>query len=131
MLTISRACPIPRGVRNTTAQGSGFVIAIDDERDILTSAHVAAGGMTVEVALPSDNYAVRYNASVVGRAPNGEDIALLALNDATVSASLIPLEFGDSKKLILDIHRCHGPSVRSTGCCDIGRSLRSLGVTGI
>ena len=95
----SVALVLPRGVRNTTAQGSGFVIAIDDERYILTSAHVAAGGMTVEVALPSDNYAVRYNASVVGRAPNGEDIALLALNDATVSASLIPLKFGDSNKL--------------------------------
>lgn len=95
----SVALVIPRGVRNTTAQGSGFVIAIDDERYILTSAHVAAGGMTVEVALPSDNYALRYNASVIGRAPNGEDIALLALNDATVATSLIPLEFGDSNVL--------------------------------
>jgi S1-C subfamily serine protease len=76
----SVALVLPRGVRNITTQGSGFVIAVNnDERYILTSAHVAAGGMTVEVALPSDNYAVRYNASVIGRAPNGEDIALLVL----------------------------------------------------
>ena len=51
------------------------------------------------MALPCDNYAVRYNASVIGRAPNGEDIALLVLHDTTVATSLIPLEFGDSNIL--------------------------------
>ena len=94
----SVALIMPRGVRNTTAQGSGFVVSVDGDNYILTSAHVASGGTTVEVALPADNYAVRYNASVVGRAL-GEDLAVLALDDAVVASGLAPLEFGDSGAL--------------------------------
>ncbi len=58
------------GVRNTTAQGCGFVIAVDGDNYILTSAHVVAGGMTV-----------------------------LAFDDDGVAAGLTPLEFGDSGAL--------------------------------
>ncbi len=94
----SVALVMPRGVRNTTAQGSGFVVSVDGDRYILTSAHVAAGGTTVEVSLPADNFAVRHSASVVGRAP-GEDLAVLALDDAGVASGLAPLEFGDSEAL--------------------------------
>lgn len=95
----SVALIMPRGVRNTSAQGSGFVVAVNGTRYILTSAHVAAGGMTVEVAFPADGFTKRHNASVVGRAPGGEDLALLALNDAKVVESLAPLDFGDSGSL--------------------------------
>ena len=95
----SVALIMPRGVRNTSAQGSGFVVAVNGTRYILTSAHVAAGGMTVEVAYPADGFTKRHNASVVGRAPGGEDLALLALNDAKVVESLAPLDFGDSGSL--------------------------------
>jgi S1-C subfamily serine protease len=94
----SVALVVPRGVRNTTAQGSGFVISVDGDRYVLTSAHVAPGGMTMEVALAADGFAVRHNASVVGRAP-GEDLAVLALDDDVVAAGLTPLEFGDSGAL--------------------------------
>ena len=38
----SVALIMPRGVRNTSAQGSGFVVAVNGTRYILTSAHVAA-----------------------------------------------------------------------------------------
>ena len=94
----SVALIMPRGVRNTSAQGSGFVVAVNGTRYILTSAHVAAGGMTVEVAFPADGF-TKHNASVVGRAPDGEDLALLALHDAKVVESLAPLDFGDSGSL--------------------------------
>ena len=89
---------VPRGVRNTTSRGSGFVVSVDGDRYVLTSAHVAAGGTTVEVALPADDFAVMHSASVVGRAP-GLDLAVLALDDAGVASGLSPLEFGDSGAL--------------------------------
>ncbi|KAL3761909.1 hypothetical protein ACHAW5_006138 [Stephanodiscus triporus] len=91
----SVALVLPRGVRNTTAQGSGFVVAIGGDNYILTSAHVAAGGTTVGVALPADGFAARHGAHVVGRAPGGEDLAILSLDDAEVAGGLTPLEFGD------------------------------------
>jgi hypothetical protein len=58
------------GVRNTTAQGCGFIIAIDGDNYILTSAHVVAGGMTV-----------------------------LEFDNDGVAAGLTPLEFGNSGAL--------------------------------
>jgi hypothetical protein len=58
------------GMRNTTAQGSGFVIAVDGDNYILKSMHILAGGMTV-----------------------------LAFDDNWVAAGLTPLEFGDSDAL--------------------------------
>lgn len=93
----SVALIMPRGVRNSTAQGSGFAVAVHNVSYILTSAHVAAGGMSVEVALPGDGFKERYNATVVGRAPGGEDIALLSLPDDAPPLPL--LDFGDSNAL--------------------------------
>lgn len=92
---------VPRGVRNTTAQGSGFVVDVDGGLHILTSAHVAAGGMSVEVALPQDGYAARHNATVLGRAPGREDLALLKLDANTPIEGLPALTLGNSDALRL------------------------------
>lgn len=91
---------VPKGVRNTTAQGSGFVVRSGDANYILTSAHVAAGGMSVEVGFPADSYTERHNATVVGRAPGGEDLALLEL-DGNKAIELPALTLGDSDALRL------------------------------
>ena len=91
---------LPRGVRNTTAQGSGFAVAVDETTMLLTSAHVAAGGMSVQVSLPGDNFSTIHNATVYGRAPGGEDLALLEL-EPTVAAQLTPMELGDADALRL------------------------------
>ena len=91
---------VPRGVRNTSSQGSGFVVDVGGMAHVLTSAHVAAGGMTVEVAFSTDGWNQRHNATVVGRAPGGEDLALLKL-DAGKSINLPALVVGDSDALRL------------------------------
>jgi S1-C subfamily serine protease len=91
---------VPKGVRNTTAQGSGFVVNALGVPRILTSAHVAAGGMTVEVAFSKDGYTERHNATVVGRAPGGEDLALLDL-DGGKAIDCPALTLGDSDALRL------------------------------
>ena len=67
---------------------------------ILTSAHVAAGGMSVEVAFSKDGYTERHNATVVGRAPGGEDLALLDL-DGGKAIDCPALTLGDSDALRL------------------------------
>jgi len=52
------------------------------------------------VALPSDGFEERINATVVGRAPAGEDLALLKLSGGR-DADLMPLKFGDPDALRL------------------------------
>jgi len=89
---------IPRGVRNITAQGSGFAVEVNGRTLLLTNAHVASGGSSVEVALPADDFVERHSATVIGRAPAGEDLALLRLDEA-VAARLSPLTLGDSDAL--------------------------------
>ena len=86
---------LPKGVRNTTSQGTGFVVECEGRCYILTSAHVAAGGMRVEVSLADDNYAKVYNATVVDRAPGGEDLALLELDSREKILTLPPLQLDD------------------------------------
>ena len=96
----SLALVLPRGVRNTTAQGSAFCIEVEGDKYLLTSAHVAAGGMSLAVALPSDGFRKKYPVQVVGRAsPRGPlDLALLRLPEG---CDLPPLAFADSDALVV------------------------------
>ena len=99
--TPSLALVLPTGVRNQTAQGSAFCIeTADGERFLMTSAHVAAGGMSLAVALPSDGFRKKYPVDVVGRAsPRGPlDLALLSL---PAGCDLPPLAFADSDALVV------------------------------
>jgi putative serine protease PepD len=95
----SVALVIPRGLRNSTHQGSGFAVEVGGALLLVTSAHVASGGMKVDVALASDGFIERHSATVVGRAPHGEDLALLQL-DEVVASRLTPLVLGDSDALL-------------------------------
>eukprot|EP00965_Chrysotila_dentata_P207051 6183898-Pleurochrysis_carterae.AAC.5 len=76
----SVALVLPVGVRNSTAQGSGFAISHDGKSYLLTSAHVAAGGFKISVSLPQDDFVTKYEAELVGRAADSRiDLALLKL----------------------------------------------------
>jgi S1-C subfamily serine protease len=73
-VTPSVALLTPRGVRNSSAQGSAFAVSTGGRTLLLTNAHVAAGGASLEVRLPADDFATPLRATVVGRAPGGEDL---------------------------------------------------------
>jgi S1-C subfamily serine protease/ATP-dependent Clp protease adapter protein ClpS len=56
----SVALVIPKGVRNMTARGSGFILdGFNDEEEcsyLVTAAHVAAPGMAIELCLGNETY---------------------------------------------------------------------------
>ena len=112
-----------RGVRNSTGQGSGFALQTAAGLRIVTSAHVASGGMAVEVRLPADGFETALRARVIGRAPQGEDLALLALDgDNGRAIDVPPLRLGDSDTLRV------GEFVVAMGHPSNLRSSASLGI---
>ena len=86
--TVSRSVVI---VRSETGQGSG--IALDDERRIVTNAHVLGDSETLQVLLPSGRMV---EAKVIG-SDIRRDVAVIELED--VDNSLTPAQFASSQNL--------------------------------
>ena len=86
--TVSRSVVI---VRSETGQGSG--IALDDERRVVTNAHVLGDSETLQVLLPSGRMV---EAKVIG-SDIRRDVAVIELED--VDNSLTPAQFASSQNL--------------------------------
>jgi putative serine protease PepD len=86
--TVSRSVVI---VRSETGQGSG--IALDDERRVVTNAHVLGDSETLQVLLPSGRMV---EAKVIG-SDIRRDVAVIELDD--VDNSLTPAQFASSQNL--------------------------------
>jgi len=86
--TVSRSVVI---VRSETGQGSGIVL--DDERRVVTNAHVLEGSETLQVILPSGRMV---EAKVIG-SDIRRDVAVIELDD--VDNSLTPAQFASSQNL--------------------------------
>ena len=86
--TVSRSVVI---VRSETGQGSGIVL--DDERRVVTNAHVLEDSETLQVLLPSGRMV---EAKVIG-SDIRRDVAVIELDD--VDNSLTPAQFASSQNL--------------------------------
>jgi len=86
--TVSRSVVI---VRSETGQGSG--IALDDERRVVTNAHVLEDSEALQVLLPSGRMV---EAKVIG-SDIRRDVAVIELDD--VDNSLTPAQFASSQNL--------------------------------
>ena len=86
--TVSRSVVI---VRSETGQGSG--IALDDQRRVVTNAHVLGDSETVQVLLPSGRMV---EARIIG-SDIRRDVAVIELDD--VDNSLVPARFASSQNL--------------------------------
>lgn len=92
-VTPSVALVLPRGVRNTTLQGTAFRVVLDDFVDddasaateeccwLITAAHVAAPGCTLSIQFPSQ---AAVPAKLVGRA-NEVDVALIRVESSDLA----------------------------------------------
>jgi len=81
----------PAVVQLECARGLGSGIVFDDGGDVVTNAHVVAGGRSCKVTLSGGG---EQFARVVGR-DTGHDVAVVRLDRATPT----PAKFGDSDKL--------------------------------
>jgi len=80
--------------RKSSALGSGFII--DEQGIVVTNNHVIQGAEDIVVRVNGDK---EYKAKVLGADP-GMDIAVLKME---TDEKFIPVEFGDSDKLELEI----------------------------
>jgi putative serine protease PepD len=81
----------PEVVQISTSQGLGSGVALDTRGDVVTNAHVVAGGGPVQL---TDSRGRRYSASLIG-VFTPDDLAVVRAQ----GASLSPASFADSSKL--------------------------------
>ena len=77
------------------AQGSGVVIA--EGGYVLTNNHVIEQGSSFQVLMPNGDKA---DATLIG-ADSSTDLAILKVNDAALAKTLVPVDLGSSKDLVV------------------------------
>jgi S1-C subfamily serine protease len=130
----SMALVTPKGVRNMTSRGSGFVVDFNEQEDdpsttyVLTAAHVALPGYQISCQLEGAEGLRQYPASIVGRNAT-LDLALLRLE--TDSKSFPSLKLSDKLPATgentfafgFPASRLRGPAMTSGIVCGLADGL--------